>query len=241
MNIGIFIYDEIEVLDLGGPFEVFSVASRVKARLEPGSQKPFNVFTVGETTAPIRARGKFIVTPSFSFTDHPPIDLLLIPGGIVSVELKKGNVIHWIATTSAKAKLTASVCTGSSLLAKAGLLDGKHATTHWADIDDMKSMFPNVTVEKDVRWVDQGAIITSAGISAGIDMALHLVSRLESLALATAKQMDYRWIRDSHVHPVLSQDGPRSFPWPCLCKPLALSTSNEAAEHRPALSNAYQS
>jgi transcriptional regulator GlxA family with amidase domain len=198
MNVGIFIYDDIEVLDLSGPFEVFSVATRVKARLEPGSPPPpFNVFTIGETTAPIHACGGLIVTPTFSFADHPPIDLLLIPGGIVSAELKKEKVIHWIATTSAKAKLTASVCTGSSLLAQAGLLDGKHATTHWADIDDMKSMFPNVTVEKDIRWIDQGHIITSAGISAGIDMALHLVSSLdsESLALATAKQMDYRWIK----------------------------------------------
>ena len=203
MNVGIFIYDDIEVLDLAGPFEVFSVAARIKPRLEPGSQKPFNAFTVGETTAPVHARNKFIVTPAFSFTDHPPIDLLLIPGGIVSAELKKETVIHWIATSSAKARLTASVCTGSSLLAKAGLLDGKHATTHWSDIDDMKSMFPNVTVEKNVRWVDQGTLITSAGISAGIDMALHLVSRLESesLALATAKQMDYRWLRKSDDTP----------------------------------------
>lgn len=203
MNVGIFIFDDIEVLDLSGPFEVLSVATRVKARLEPGSPPPFNVFTIGETTAPIHARSNLIVTPTFSFTDHPLIDLLLIPGGIVSAELKKENVIHWIATTSAKAKLTASVCTGSFLLAQAGLLDHKHATTHWADINDMKSMFPNVTVEKDVRWVDQGTLITSAGISAGIDMALHLVSRLdsESLALATAKQMDYRWIQESHDMP----------------------------------------
>ena len=202
MNVGIFIFDDIEVLDLGGPFEVFSVASRVKPRLEPGSQKPFNVFTIGETTAPIRGRGRFVVTPSFSFADHPAIDLLVIPGGIVSAELKKAEVIQWIAATAAKAKITASVCTGACLLAKAGLLDGKHATTHWADIDDMRSMFPNVTVEEQVRWVEQGNIITSAGISAGMDMALHLVSRLESetLALATAKQMDYHWSRSSHVN-----------------------------------------
>ena len=195
MNVGIYIYDEIEVLDLAGPFEVFSLATRIKPRLEPGASPPFTVFTIGETTAPVRARNNFIVTPAHSITDHPPIDLLLIPGGIVSAELKKKNVILWIAATAAKTKLTASVCTGASLLAKAGLLDGKHATTHWADIGDMKAMFPNVTVEKDVRWVDQGTLITSAGISAGIDMALHLVSRLESetLALATAKQMDYRW------------------------------------------------
>jgi len=199
MNVGIFIFDDIEVLDLGGPFEVFSVATRVKARLEPASPRPFNVFTVSETTAPIHARGGLIITPTFSFTDHPPIDLLLIPGGIVSAELKKEKVIHWIATTAAKARITASVCTGSFLLAQAGLLDNKRATTHWADIDEMKSMFPNVTVEKDVRWIDQDTLITSAGISAGIDMSLHLVSRLdsESLALATAKQMDYRWLRNS--------------------------------------------
>jgi transcriptional regulator GlxA family with amidase domain len=203
MNVGIFIYDDIEVLDLGGPFEVFSVASRIKPRLEPASPPPFNVFTIGETTAPVRGRNNFIVTPAFSFADHPPIDLLVIPGGIVSAELKKETVIHWIATTAANSKLTASVCTGSSLLAQAGILDGKHATTHWSDIDDMKAMFPNVTVEEKVRWVEQGNLITSAGISAGIDMALHLVSRLESesLALATAKQMDYHWIRNRNDTP----------------------------------------
>ncbi len=200
MNVGIFIFHDIEVLDLGGPFEVFSVATRVKARLDPASPPPFNVFTIGETTAPIHARGGLIVTPAFSFTDHPPIDLLIIPGGIVSAELKKENIIHWITTTSAKAKLTASVCTGSFLLAQAGLLTGKRATTHWSDIEEMKSLFPKVTVEDQVRFIDQGHIITSAGISAGIDMSLHLVSRLqsESLAIATARQMDYRWIRDSH-------------------------------------------
>lgn len=203
MNVGIFIFHDIEVLDLGGPFEVFSVATRVKAHQEPDSPPPFNVLTIGETTVPILTRGNLIVTPTFSFTDHPPIDLLIIPGGIVSAELKKENVIHWIATIAAKAKLTASVCTGSFLLAQARLLDNKRATTHWADIEEMKSLFPKVTVEDQVRWVDQDTLITSAGISAGIDMSLHLVSRLqsESLALATAKQMDYRWIRDSHDNP----------------------------------------
>ena len=203
MNVGIFIFDDIEVLDLGGPFEVFSVATRVKARLDPASPPPFNVFTIGETTAPIHARGGLVTTPAFSFADHPTIDLLLIPGGIVSAELKKENVIHWITTTSAKAKLTASVCTGSFLLAQAGLLDGKRATTHWSDIEEMKSLFPKVTVEDQVRFIDQGPIITSAGISAGIDMSLHLVSRLdsESLATATARQMDYRWISESNDTP----------------------------------------
>ncbi|MDI1313755.1 DJ-1/PfpI family protein [Prosthecobacter sp.] len=198
MNVGIFIFNDIEVLDLGGPFEVFSVATRVKARLEPGSLPPFNVFAIGETTIPIRTRGGLIVTPNHSFADHPRIDLLIIPGGIVSAELTKETVISWITATAAQAKTIASVCTGSFLLAKTGLLNGKRATTHWEDIDDMQSMFPQVTVEKNVRWVEQENIITSAGISAGIDMSLHLVSRLDSeslaLALATAKQMDYRWL-----------------------------------------------
>ncbi|MDB6003727.1 MAG: ThiJ/PfpI family protein [Prosthecobacter sp.] len=203
MNVGIFIFHDIVVLDLGGPFEVFSVATRVKARLDRKSPRPFNVVTIGETTAPIHARGGLIITPTFSFTDHPPIDLLIIPGGIVSAELKKENVIHWITTTAAKAKLTASVCTGSFLLAQAGLLDNKRATTHWSDIEEMKSLFPKVTVEDQVRWIDQDTLITSAGISAGIDMSLHLVSRIdsESLALATARQMDYRWLRNSHDTP----------------------------------------
>lgn len=203
MNVGIFIFNDIEVLDLGGPFEVFSVATRVKARLEPGSPPPFNVFTVGETTTPIRTRGGLIVTPNHSLANHPLIDLLIIPGGIVSAELKKENVIHWITTTAAKAKLTASVCTGSFLLAHAGLLDNKRATTHWSDIDEMSSLFPKGTVEAQVRWVDQDTLITSAGISAGIDMSLHLVSRLESESLAhtTAKQMDYHWTHYSNDTP----------------------------------------
>jgi transcriptional regulator GlxA family with amidase domain len=197
--VGIFIFDDIEVLDLGGSFEVFAVASRVKARLEPGSQPPFHVFTVGQTSEPIRARGGLVITPNFTFADHPAIDLLIIPGGVVSTELGNEHVIFWIAATAAQAKIVASVCTGACLLAKTGLLDGKRATTHWSDIDDMRSMFSQVTVEEDVRWVEQGNIITSAGISAGMDMSLHLVSRLESetLALATARQMDYRWTRNS--------------------------------------------
>jgi transcriptional regulator GlxA family with amidase domain len=196
MNVGIFIFDDVEVLDLAGPFEVFSVASRVKARLEPGALPPFNVFTVGETTATTHARGGLAITPGFSFASHPEIDLLVIPGGVVSAQLQNENVIRWISATAARSQITGSVYTGACLLAKAGLLDGQRATTHWSDIDDMKTMFPTVIVEDHMRWVDLGGIITSAGISAGMDMSLHLVSRLhsETLARATARQMDYRWV-----------------------------------------------
>ncbi|MCP4623560.1 MAG: DJ-1/PfpI family protein [bacterium] len=129
---------------------------------------------------------------------HRGINLLIIPGGVVTDELEKGRVISWIAESSDIADITGSVCTGAFLLAKAGLLQSKAATTHWEDIDDLRSMFPDIEIKKGVRWVDQGNIVTSAGISAGIDMSLHLVSRLadQDLADRTAKQMEFDWTRN---------------------------------------------
>jgi transcriptional regulator GlxA family with amidase domain len=116
----------------------------------------------------------------------------------VTDELTKSAVIEWIAARAAEAQLTASVCTGAFLLAKAGVLAGKTATTHWEDIDDFRKSFPDIPIDVEARWIDEGRIVTSAGISAGIDMSLHLVERLagEPLALRTARQMDYRWQRE---------------------------------------------
>ena len=198
LNVGIFIYDEVEVLDFAGPLEVFNVACRVRAKQRPGSEPPFKVFTIGQTDGPIKARDGLPVTPQHSFQNHPSVDLLLIPGGVHNTELKKEPVIRWIGATAAKAGIVASVCTGAFLLAKAGLLDGLRVTTHWEDITDLQTMFPQLQVEENVRWVEQGRIITSAGISAGIDMSLHLVGKLEGeqLAVDTARQMDYRWVRE---------------------------------------------
>ncbi len=200
-NVGIYIFDEIEVLDLGGPFKVCSTASRMKARLQPGAAKPFEVFTIAETIRPVRARGGLMVQPAFDITNHPMIDVLIVPGGVVTAELERPAVVEWIARTAGKVSLTASVCTGAFLLAKAGLLRGKTITTHWEDIADFRTMFPDIPVRADARWVDAGEIVTSAGISAGLDMSLHLVARLESeeLAVRTARQMDYDWQRSSRV------------------------------------------
>src|SRR5262249_4655413 len=179
--------------------EVFNVAGRVRARQQPSSPPPFKVFTVGRTTEPIKARGGLSVTPHYSFANHPPVELLIVPGGVVTAGLGRDQVIPWIAQTAARAKTIASVCTGAFLLAKAGLLDGKRVTTHWEDMADLKTMFPGLRVEENVRWVEQGNLVTSAGISAGIDMCLHLVSRLENekLAIDTARQMDYQWARNT--------------------------------------------
>jgi transcriptional regulator GlxA family with amidase domain len=105
------------------------------------------------------------------------------------------EIIDWIARAGATATITASVCTGAFLLAQARLLHGKRATTHWEDIADLHAMFPDVLVQANARWVDAGPVITSAGISAGMDMSLHLVARLEGeeLAIRTAHQMEYAW------------------------------------------------
>jgi transcriptional regulator GlxA family with amidase domain len=194
-NVGIFLFDDVEVLDFAGPFEVFSTASRVKLRLEPGGPEPFRVFTVARKSRGVIARGGLLVTPYDDFENHDSIDVLLIPGGIVTTELERPEVISWIAKVAQKADITASVCTGAFLLAKAGLLDGKSATTHWEDIAALQDMFPKVTVKENTRWVDEGNIVTAAGISAGIDMSLHLVARLEGEALArkTARQMEFDW------------------------------------------------
>lgn len=193
--IGIFVFDDVELLDLAGPYEVFTCASRVHARLNPGTEIPFKMLTVGQTSAPSRARAGLGVLPDAGFADHSNIDVLVVPGGVVTAELSKPEVIAWIAKTARGSELTTSVCTGAFLLAQAGLLADKRATTHWEDMDDLQSMFPDVEVVRDKRWVRDGNTVTSGGISAGIDMSLHLVETLvnRELALRTAHQMEYAW------------------------------------------------
>jgi transcriptional regulator GlxA family with amidase domain len=195
ISVGIYVFDDVEVLDLAGPYEVFTTAARVSRLMDASRAIPFDVFTIARDKTTIRTRPGLILEADHTLSDHPSIDLLLIPGGVVADELATPAVCEWIATVSPRPALIASVCTGAFLLAKAGLLDNKRATTHWEDVADMRAMFPSVTVLKGRRWVDEGPVVTSAGISAGIDMSLHLVERLagRELALRTARQMDYDW------------------------------------------------
>ena len=196
-SIGIYLYDQVEVLDFAGPFEVFSTAGRMGLRMRPGSPEPFQVFTFADTMRPILARGGLRIQPHRTFTDHPPLDVLLIPGGVVTAELERKPVIAWIAAAARSAHIIASVCTGAFLLGQAGLLDGLAVTTHWEDAADLQAMFPQASVRVGERWIDNGRVITAAGISAGIDMSLYLVARLagEELARRTAHQMEYDWRR----------------------------------------------
>jgi transcriptional regulator GlxA family with amidase domain len=195
LQVGIFIFDYAEVLDFAGPYEVFTAAARVSARLNPAQPPLFNVFTVASDQSTRIARAGLKVIPDFDFATHPKIDVLIVPGGVTTAELEKPDVIQWIAKQDMHTAITASVCTGAFLLAKTGLLDGKSVTTHWEDIADLRAMFPNLTVKENCRWVDQGKYVTSAGISAGIDMCLHVVERLSSrdLAVRTARQIDFDW------------------------------------------------
>ena len=194
-TIGIYVFDNVEVLDFAGPYEVFTCATRVAARLTPGAPPPFRVRTIGATTAMLRARAGLNVLPETDFAASEAVDVLIVPGGVVDAELDKPEVIDWIAATAPRCELVASVCTGAFLLAKAGLVDGREVTTHWADIDDLRAAFPQLRVRERRRWIDDGDIVTSGGISAGMDMSLHLVERLagRELALATARQMEYDW------------------------------------------------
>lgn len=197
INVAIFLFDDVEVLDFAGPFEVFCTAARVHERELPGEPRLFEVFTVAEGADPVVARGELRVTPTYSLESHPRVDLLVVPGGVVDAELDKDHVINWVHLTAASARVTASVCTGAFLLAEAGVLKDKAATTHWEDIPALRSRHPDLEVRECVRWVDEGSVVTSAGISAGIDMSLHLVARLagEDLATRTSRQMEFesRW------------------------------------------------
>ncbi|GAB6714748.1 MULTISPECIES: DJ-1/PfpI family protein [Bacillus] len=187
-SVGIFLFNEVEVLDFAGPFEVFSVT-------EVNEEKPFTVYTVSENGEMITARNGLKVQPDYSIENLPPVDILIIPGGLGAreYEIKNEIVIKWIRQQMKEVKLMTSVCTGVLLLAKAGLLEGLKATTHWASIEKFKNEFQNVEVIENVKFVDEGHIITSAGISAGINMAFHIVKNLLGMHVAedTAKRMEY--------------------------------------------------
>lgn len=201
--VGIFIFDEVEVLDFCGPFEVFSSAyspeeggADAETEGDAEGRRLFDVRVVAEERRTVSARGGLRVEPHHGIDDCPPLDVLLVPGGHGTRALM-GNrrVLDWIAAQDAAVETTTSVCTGSFLLAKAGLLDGRRATTHWASISQLRSLFPRVSVLDDARVVDEGRVVTSAGVSAGIDMALHLVERWHGreVAEATARDMEYEW------------------------------------------------
>ncbi len=196
LNVGIVIFDQVEVLDFCGPFEVFSVTTEMIAQQRPDKKGPFHVFTIAEQNRLVTTRGGLLVQPHFTIADSPHIDIVIVPGGFgTRREIDNPVLMEWLAKITQQTRLNTSVCTGSFLLAKVGVLEGHSATTHWASLDRFAQAFPQVQVQREVRWVDDGTIITSAGVSAGIDMSLHVIERLLGRVQAeqTAKQMEYVW------------------------------------------------
>lgn len=175
MNIGIALFEGCEELDFAGPWEVLSYW----AQLWPDDG--VTVFTVARGTEPIRCAKGLRVIPDHSWDTAPPIDVLVYPGGIgTRAQLEDEEVLTWLRKTAASAELMTSVCTGSLVFAAAGLLDGRPATTYFGTLDLLGSLGKNIQVRAQDRYVDDGDVITAAGVSAGIDMALYLVVRLHS-------------------------------------------------------------
>ena len=198
-RVGILVFPDVEVLDFCGPFEVFSVTRLEEARRRE-EPSPFEVSLVAETDGVVKATGGLRVVPDHTLATCPPLDILVVPGGWgTRKEISNRRLLDWIAERARQVETLTSVCTGSMLLGHAGLLDSRRATTHWRALDWMRQSFPTVTVEEKLHVVEDGHVITSAGISAGIDMALRVVERYHGrdIALATARNMEYAWLESN--------------------------------------------
>lgn len=192
-TVGILLFDAVEVLDFAGPFEVFSLAES-----EQGDAH-FQVVTIAERPAAITARHGLSVTPTYDIHSHPPLDVLIIPGGhgAKNIEINNPIIIDWIAAQAQTAELVLSVCTGAFLLAEAGVLAGRTVTTHWRELERLALRYPEVNVVADNRFIDASdermALVTSAGISAGIPASLYCVEKLTDTATMrrAAKRMTF--------------------------------------------------
>jgi transcriptional regulator GlxA family with amidase domain len=197
--VAILVFPEVEVLDFCGPFEVFSVTrlGEDRRREEPS---PYEVIVVAEQNEVVVATGGLKVVPDHKLDDCPPLDVLVVPGGWgTRREMNNDRLIAWVEARARQVTALTSVCTGSLLLGKAGLLDGKRATTHWRALEEMRGLFPAIKVIDDQHVVEEGDMMTSAGISAGIDMALRVVARHhgDEVARATARYMEYPYKEDN--------------------------------------------
>lgn len=191
-QVGILVFEDVEVLDFCGPFEVFSI-TMAEGQTDDEAQL-YRVHIIAETAGVVRCRNGLKVEPDFTIDQHPDLDIVVVPGGRgTRRELSNPRVLAWLKEQYQQVDLMTSVCTGAFLLAANGLLDGKSATTHWASVDWLRETYPAITVRDDQRYVDEGRIITSAGVSAGIDMALHVVERMHGPAVArqSARHMEY--------------------------------------------------
>lgn len=187
MKVAIFVFDGVQIIDYTGPYEVF------------GQGGQFDVYTVSKTGKTITTAMGMSMNPKYAFADSPEPDVLVIPGGHVHGAQGDPEVLDWIRKTVGGADHVLTVCNGAFILASTGLLDGLSATTFYGLIDELRDLAPKVNVVSDRRYVDNGKIVTSAGLSSGIDGALHMISRIrgEGRAQAVALNLEYDWKPDS--------------------------------------------
>jgi transcriptional regulator GlxA family with amidase domain len=193
-RVGILLFDHVDLLDSGGPYEVFLTAARLERRDHRAAS--FEVVTISHDGGAVTAYGGLGLVPQASAADVGSLDVLVVPGAIdIDAVSADSTTTDAITSLAARADLTASVCTGAFLLGRTGLLEGRAWTTHWQDVDALAAGLGSTDGRRGVRWVDSGEIITAAGLSSGIAMALHVVDRLASrgLAIRTAGQLDYDW------------------------------------------------
>jgi transcriptional regulator GlxA family with amidase domain len=193
-TVGYLLFEGVQLMDVAGPYDVLGRA-RLPQKNDSESALFHNV-TIAENSIALGAENGLTFTPEYTFENHPPLDILVVPGGPGMAEQRRNRrVIGWIASASKSAEITAGVCTGAFLLAEAGLLHHKRATTYWQRLSDLSHEYPDINVIQNVRFVDEGHIVTSAGISAGIDMALNLVLRLHGPEIAgwSARRIEYAY------------------------------------------------
>ena len=195
-TVAILIYDDVEVLDLAGPFEVFAVAS------ELNDWAPFDVYTVAEREGPVRAVNGLRVIADYALDDAPKPDVLVVPGGAGSRRaMDEEAIVTWVRQSADQAEVVLCVCSGARILARAGLLDGLPVATHHLVEDHLRELAPAADVRTGERVIDTGRIVTTGGISAGIDGSFHVVARLlgDAAARATAEYMEYAWAATGDV------------------------------------------
>ncbi|HYV19655.1 MAG TPA: DJ-1/PfpI family protein [Verrucomicrobiae bacterium] len=197
-NVAIVLYDGVEILDFAGPSEVFASAGNIAGA--PGTPA-YRVYTMAATKAPVKSQGFISVTPEFSIDDAPQPDIIVIPGGQSGALTSDARFMAWVKPAIEKSELTLTVCSGAFVAAKAGALDGRPATTWYGSVDMLRKLYPNVQAQDGRRFIDSGKIVTTAGVSAGIDGALHVVARLtgRNTADRTARYMEYHWTPEPYL------------------------------------------
>lgn len=234
-NVAILLYDGVEILDFAGPAEVFAAAGMHAA---VAGTPAFHVYTVARTREPVVSQGFIDITPDHAIADAPRPDIIVIPGGAANVVTEDAELMRWVTEQTRGAELSMSVCSGAFVLGKAGLLDGRDATTHYHAVSGLRKAVPAARVQEGRRFVDAGNVVTTAGVSAGIDGALHVVARLlgRHVADATARYMEYAWSPPAHAaqgyatwNPSLDERGRR------VQEALALNAEGRPAEAEAAL------